>query len=109
MAAAATKHTTLVLGNNLMLAGLIFQIVTLALFAVFCLEFAWRVRQYPTKKAHELEGIRQSRRFRGFLIAAVVTFFTIFTRCVYRVVELGGGWNNKLQREEVPFIILEST
>ena len=47
-------------------------------------------------------------RFRGFLWALVVSFMTIFTRCVYRVVELGGGWNNRLMREETPFIILES-
>lgn len=91
-----------------MLVGLIFQIVTLVLFAALCLEFMWRVRRFPNKKAPEFRGIRESQRFHFFLVAATVTFLTIFIRCVYRVVELAGGWNNSLQREEIPFIVLES-
>lgn len=91
-----------------MLAGLIFQIITLVLFATLCLEFAWRVRRFPHWKNVEFSNIRDSRRFHGFLLAAIATFVLIFVRCVYRVVELAGGWNNSLQREEVPFIILES-
>jgi hypothetical protein len=108
VASAATKQSTLSMGNNLMLVGLIFQIVTLGLFAVLCSEFIWRVKHYPNRKKAEFQYIRESRRFQGFLVAAFITFITIFTRCIYRVVELAGGWNNKLQREETPFIILES-
>ncbi|KUL88420.1 hypothetical protein ZTR_05412 [Talaromyces verruculosus] len=108
VASSATKQSTLSMGNNIMLAGLIFQIVTLILFAALCLEFAWRVHRFPHWKSVEFSDIRDSRRFRGFLLAAVATFVLIFVRCVYRVVELAGGWNNSLQREEVPFIILES-
>lgn len=91
-----------------MIVGLVFQIATLALFAALCLEFAWRVNKFPHRKNIEFRRIRESRPFRGFLVAVAVTFVTIFVRCVYRVVELAGGWNNKLQREEVPYIILES-
>ncbi|EED16677.1 conserved hypothetical protein [Talaromyces stipitatus ATCC 10500] len=108
VASSATKPSTLSMGNNIMLAGLIFQIVTLVLFAVLCLEFSWRVHRSPHMKNVQFRSLRDSRRFRGFLLAAVATFVLIFVRCVYRVVELAGGWNNHLQREEVPFIILES-
>lgn len=107
-ASAASKQSTLDMGNNIMLVGLIFQIVTLVLFAALCLEFVWRVHRFPHRKSTEFISIRESRQFHCFLIAGIVTFSTIFIRCVYRVVELAGGWNNKLQREEVPFIILES-
>ncbi|KAI5459594.1 RTA1 like protein-domain-containing protein [Mariannaea sp. PMI_226] len=108
VASAATKQSTLSMGNNIMLVGLIFQIVTLVLFAGFCTDFVWRLNSFPNRISISSRHIRESRRFRGFLVAAVVTFMTIFIRCVYRVVELAGGWNNKLQREEAPFIILES-
>jgi hypothetical protein len=91
-----------------MLVGLIFQIITLVLFAVLCAEFFWRVGKFPSRKNVAFKKIRESRRFQTFLAAALVTFVTIFVRCVYRVVELSGGWNNKLQREEIPYIILES-
>ncbi len=91
-----------------MLAGLIFQIVSLLLFGTACLDFTIRVRRYPSWKNPAYKTLRFSTRFRGFLWALIVAFSTIFTRCVYRVIELGGGWNNRLMREEKPFIVLES-
>jgi hypothetical protein len=108
VASAATKQTTMNLGNHLMLAGLIFQIVSLIFFALACLDFTFRVRRYQSWKNPSYKKLRSSGRFRGFLAALIVSFGTIFTRCVYRVVELGGGWNNHLMREETTFIILES-
>jgi hypothetical protein len=108
VASSSTTSSTLSLGNNLMLAGLIFQIVTLAIFGLICMDFAIRAQKFPSRKSSTYNTLRSSIRFRGFLVAVFVTFLTIFTRCVYRVVELGGGWNNSLQREEIPFIILES-
>jgi RTA1 like protein len=108
VASSSTTSSTLSLGNNIMLAGLVFQIVTLAIFSLVCLDFATQVYRFPSKKNPTYDHLRSSVRFHGFLGAVLVTFLTIFTRCVYRVVELGGGWNNSLQREEIPFIILES-
>jgi hypothetical protein len=96
------------LGNHLMLAGLIFQIVSLVLFALACGDFAIRARKFSSRRNPIYSKLRASAKFRGFLWAATVSFATIFTRCVYRVIELGGGWNNSLMREETPFIILES-
>ncbi|PMD38713.1 RTA1-domain-containing protein [Hyaloscypha variabilis F] len=108
VASSATTTSTMDLGNHLMLAGLIFQIVSLLLFATACLDFTIRVHRYPSWKNPAYKTLRSSTRFRGFLWALVVAFSTIFTRCVYRVIELGGGWNNRLMREEKPFIVLES-
>ena len=70
--------------------------------------FLFRVRKVPSLKDPLYRRLRSTAKFRGFLWAMGVSFITIFTRCVYRAVELGGGWNNKLMREELPFIILES-
>ncbi|KAE9368867.1 RTA1-domain-containing protein [Stipitochalara longipes BDJ] len=108
VASSATKQSTMELGNHLMLAGLIFQILSLILFGIVCIDFTLRVRRYPSWKNPAYKNLRASVRFRGFLWALFIAFMTIFTRCVYRVVELGGGWNNKLMREEAPFIALES-
>ena len=108
IASAATTKSTMDLGNHLMLAGLIFQIVSLLLFGIACTDFAMRVQRYGSWKNPAYKKLRASTRFRGFLWALLVSFMTIFTRCVYRVIELGGGWNNRLMREQTPFIILES-
>lgn len=96
------------LGNNLMLAGLIYQVVSLLLFAAACIDFAIRVYRHKSWQNPVYKKLRTSTRFHGFLWALGISFVAIFTRCVYRVVELGGGWNNHLMREEIPFIILES-
>ncbi|RAO71274.1 uncharacterized protein BHQ10_007286 [Talaromyces amestolkiae] len=97
------------MGNNIMLAGLVFQIITLVLVAALCLEFAWRVQhRFPHWKNVEFSNVHGIRSFRGFLLGAIAAFVLSFLRCVYRVVELAGGWNNSLQSEEVPSIILES-
>lgn len=43
VASGATSKSSLSLGNKLMLAGLIFQIITLLGFALLCTDFAFRV------------------------------------------------------------------
>jgi RTA1 like protein len=96
------------LGNHLMLAGLIFQIISLVLFTIVCIDLGIRTHKYRSLKNPTHRQLRSSSAFRGFLWAATVALLTIFTRCVYRVIELGGGWNNSLMREETPFIVLES-
>ncbi|KAG9233506.1 RTA1 like protein-domain-containing protein [Amylocarpus encephaloides] len=108
MASSATDEKSSNTGNQLMLAGVIFQVISLSLFAIACLDVAFRVYKNPAGKNLEYSTLRSNFRFRGFLWALLVSFLTIFTRCVYRIAELGGGWNNKLMREENPFIILES-
>lgn len=108
IASAATEDSTMNLGNHLMLAGLIFQIVSLFIFALACGDFALRTRKFSSWRNPIYSNLRTSTKFRGFLWASILSFITIFTRCVYRVIELGGGWNNSLMRQETPFIILES-
>lgn len=108
VASAATTDSTMALGNKLMLVGLIFQIVTLAIFVICCADFAFRVYKFQSRETVVFNRLVSTGRFKGFLGAVFVAFLTIFTRCVYRVIELGGGWNNPLMREEVTFIILES-
>ncbi|EXJ66010.1 uncharacterized protein A1O5_10987 [Cladophialophora psammophila CBS 110553] len=108
VAASATKPGTLSIGNKLMLAGLIFQIVSLGFFAAACADFAIRVKKYPNRKNPRFSKTRMSTGFRAFLLAVALVFMAIFIRCIYRVVELGSGWDSALMRKEVPFIILES-
>jgi hypothetical protein len=108
VASSATKQRTMDLGNRLMLIGLIFQMVFLLLFALACADIAIRAQKYKSWRNPAYSKLRATTRFRGFLWALLVAFVSIFIRCVYRVIELGGGWNNRLMREETPFIILES-
>ncbi|KAF2496717.1 sphingoid long-chain base transporter RSB1, partial [Lophium mytilinum] len=106
---ADNNQSMMDLGNKLMLVGLILQIVFMLFFAICCLEYFWRVRKNPSRKNPQFAKLRASSKFKGFLVALFGCYCAIFTRCVYRVVELGGGWDNALMRKEVPFIISESS
>ena len=107
--APPNSRDTLNLGNNIMIAGISFQVVTLSIFLLLALLFL--VRRLRAAHSYPLAGIAlqtwQSGRFRLFLFGLTTAFTGIYIRCIYRIAEMKGGWGNKLMREEVPFIILE--
>ncbi|KAF2729808.1 RTA1-domain-containing protein [Polyplosphaeria fusca] len=100
-------------GNNIMIAGLAVQVLTLFIFICLATDFALRT----WKRVKELgqEGaldpshakLRSSRAFRGFLVALSLATLCIFTRSVYRVAELSEGWNGHLIKTQKYFIGLE--
>ncbi|KAF4343824.1 phospholipid-translocating ATPase [Fusarium beomiforme] len=98
------------MGNNIMMAGIAFQVVTLSIFAILSTLFC--VRRLRALTTSPLEGNSllawHSLAFRCFIGGVVTAFLAIYIRCVYRIAEMRGGWGNKLMREEIPFIIFES-
>ncbi|KAF9776885.1 hypothetical protein IL306_004855 [Fusarium sp. DS 682] len=101
---------TINMGNNIMMAGIAFQVVTLSIFAILATLFC--VRRLGALTTSPLYGNSllawQSLRFRCFICGLATAFLAIYIRCVYRIAEMRGGWGNKLMREEIPFIIFES-
>ncbi|KAK9490407.1 RTA1 like protein-domain-containing protein [Lipomyces doorenjongii] len=95
-------------GKNLMLAGLIFQVVATLLFMTACAEFAWRVHQAGLDECDPNHvGLTNSRLFHVFLWGLAAAISCIFTRSVYRVAELSQGFHGSLANQEVTFMILE--
>ncbi|KAH8598984.1 RTA1 like protein-domain-containing protein [Bisporella sp. PMI_857] len=113
-------------GINIMLAGLGFQVFSLALFATACIEFAYRVYQSSQIPLHPYAqqirtttpssirsgaalsaSLAESRPFRFFLISISVATLVIFIRSIFRVAELSEGFDGKLANDEVSFMILE--
>jgi hypothetical protein len=97
-----------------MIAGLAFQVFTLLIFIILSLDFALR-----TLRRHRALGdaaldqnpafvtLRQSWKFRGFLVALSLATITIFWRSTYRVAELSEGWTGQLVRKQGQFIGFE--
>ncbi|KAF8601730.1 RTA1-domain-containing protein [Ceratobasidium sp. AG-I] len=87
-------------GGNIMLAGIIIQLVAVALFTILALEFV--IRYSLNRPARNLaEG--QEQKYTGWATAprgvmymlvglAIATLFIII-RSVYRTIELTDGWN----------------
>ena len=107
-ASANGKPNQLTLGNNFAISGIIFQVVTLFIFAM--LAAVYFLRRYRHKDALEAPAQHlQMLRFRFFCGAVIVAFLTIFTRCVYRIAEMSGGWGNPLMQNQREFIALDSS
>ncbi|CAK7245520.1 MAG: hypothetical protein STHCBS139747_007104 [Sporothrix thermara] len=116
LAASAGYTNTKLLnaGNNLIIAGIVLQVVVLAFFGVASLDYYVRVRRWiagrdargrqPTAAALALW---HTRSFRTFGIAVSVAYACIFIRCIYRVAEMAGGWGNTIMQDEPSFIVLE--
>jgi hypothetical protein len=55
-----------------MLGGLVFQVVTLAVFSALCLEFGWRVRTRAATLNANTYQIRQRWQWKAFLVGIFV-------------------------------------
>ena len=62
----ASDKSTSDAGVHIMVAGLAFQVFSLALFMVLCLEFAWCVRRARNAKEERFEDLRSTGGFRVF-------------------------------------------
>lgn len=94
-------------GTDLMIAGVIFQVVVLAFFGYFLVEYAIRTHRRRDQLSAESMALFDSTPFRCFMSAVGIAYLGIFIRCVYRIPELTGGWRSELMRNEVEFIVLE--
>ena len=90
-----------------MVAGLVFQVVSLAVYIALCAHFAWRVKKSTLPKNEAYESLRHSAKFKAFLFALALATLTIFVRCVFRVAELEGGFDGSLANNQTLFMILE--
>ncbi|KAI8905399.1 putative RTA1 domain protein [Powellomyces hirtus] len=95
-------------GVNIMIAGLVSQVVSLALFMACWAELAFKLRKTPeTEKNPAFSSLRASRAFSAFRISLVVATVAIFIRSTFRVVELQGGFSGPIANDETLFMIFE--
>jgi len=95
------------IGNDLMMAGIVWQVITLLLFGALVLDFFVRVRSSGKPLNPATSTLRNSLKFKLFMAGIAVAFLTIFTRCVYRIAEMAGGWANPIMEDETDFIVLD--
>ncbi|KAF1941376.1 sphingoid long-chain base transporter RSB1 [Clathrospora elynae] len=110
---ATTNHEDPKIGSNIMIAGLAFQVVTLLLFILLALDFAFRTysrRGSPLSQTVDDHGhakLRNPWPFKAFIVALSLSTLLIFTRCVFRVAELSQGWGGHLANTQKYFVGLE--
>jgi hypothetical protein len=97
------------MGINLMIAGLLLQAISIAVFLAVCLDFAWRCRKNirNLEPTYEKVQIRSRLLFKLFLGALTAATTFILIRSIFRVAELWGGFNGKLWNDEIDFMVLD--
>ncbi|KAL8813899.1 MAG: hypothetical protein Q9223_006842 [Gallowayella weberi] len=107
IAASADTDSASDVGANLMLAGIVWQVFTLVVFAALAGDFILRVKGARSNLTLAAAELLQSTKFRLFTVGLVTAYLTILIRCVYRIAELAGGWKNDIMQNETEFIVLE--
>ena len=95
------------IGANIMIAGLLLQVFSLAAFLLVCVDFGWRCRRGVLSAHPERIQIRQRPLFKGFLSAIAVSTVAILIRSVFRSVELWQGFSGTLWNDETIFLVLD--
>jgi hypothetical protein len=97
-------------GTNIMVAGIVFQLVSITLFSILFGIFVARVRRMRPGQRDEAkapEDLMQNNSYskvRALVIATVISCLMIYIRSVYRTVELLQGWRGYLISREGYFI-----
>jgi len=74
-----------------MITGLATQVFTLVVFGILAADYGLAIYRNRAHLNPLTTELRQSRRFKLFLVALWVAYFGILIRCSYRVAELAGG------------------
>ncbi|KAF2128512.1 RTA1-domain-containing protein [Dothidotthia symphoricarpi CBS 119687] len=113
MAATARDKAGSRQGVNIMIAGLISQVITIALFLTIWGDFVLRTRH--AKRSGTLSrtqpplysDLRSTKNFQYFQWSLLVATVLIFVRCIYRVAELWEGFGGHLANHEASFMVFE--
>ncbi|KAL2823242.1 RTA1 like protein-domain-containing protein [Aspergillus cavernicola] len=113
----ADDNSTRTIGVNIMIAGLAFQVAALTLFITLTSEFAFRLRRRSRRQQSSIADgesrqddfalIREKRGWKVFLLSLCLATLTVYTRSIFRVVELNGGFDSELANDEIAFMVLE--
>ncbi|KAF7188887.1 Efflux pump himE [Pseudocercospora fuligena] len=108
IAASGQEPDTQQLGGDVMLAGIVWQVVSLAGFGGLGSLYFVRVLRNREELSGEQIRIAKEKKFRAFLVGIGLAYTTILIRCIYRIPELASGWRGELMRCEVDFVVLDS-
>lgn len=91
------------IGEGIVIAGLLIQIIMFGLFAVTAMIFQKRINAYPTREAMDPQVPWQRSMHMLFIVSAL-----IMLRSIFRVVEYAMGWDGYLLRHEWTLYIFDS-
>ncbi|KAI0375047.1 RTA1 like protein [Pilatotrama ljubarskyi] len=108
-------------GSNIMLGGIVFQLVSLSVFCILMGEYLFRrTHDKPITPSvvdaeastdkfmlSSREGSPIPKPLMHLAVALCVETACLYIRAIYRTVELAGGWNGQVIRTQYLFIIFD--
>lgn len=98
-------------GNRCIIAGIALQVVVLGVFGGLGADYFLRARKHMHSGSASLKELALWRdgKFRKFVYGIGGAYMAVALRCVYRIVEMAGGWANPIMQDEASFLVLDST
>ncbi|KAJ7615912.1 RTA1-like protein [Roridomyces roridus] len=110
-ARAVAKHINPEKGGHVMLAGIIFQLITITVYAFCAGEFVFRyARSKPISASPAVAKQERpilTQRMKILLYALALSTTLLLIRAVYRVCELADGWTGRIIHTQVYFNVLD--
>ncbi|KAJ7511374.1 RTA1 like protein-domain-containing protein [Mycena galericulata] len=109
-AGAVNRRLNPAKGGNVMLGGIIFQLVTISVYVFCAAEFLLRYvynRPLGVRSASSTTRATLTPRMKFLLCALVFNTTCLFIRAVYRVIELSDGWTGRIIHTQVYFNVLD--
>ncbi|TID20461.1 hypothetical protein CANINC_003578 [Pichia inconspicua] len=109
----ASEYKSTDSGSYIMVGGLAFQVLTIAVFQLFWYILLYRVyKEYKTNNGAnfnpDFKHIRDRNLLFPFICGVSLAVVLVFVRSIYRLIELAEGWDGKLATKEIYFMILEA-
>lgn len=93
-------------GNNVIITGIAFQVVTMAACGLLSADFAFRYFR-RNKAAGTPKNTSRVTRPGIFVITSALAYLFVLIRCIYRLPEMAGGWGGEMMRKEADFMVLD--
>ena len=94
-------------GTDILLTGIVWQVITLLIFATLVANYASRVHKNRAQLRQTAVHTLHDKNFRIFVTTVLVAFTTLLIRFIYRIPELSGGWQSSVMQNEPDFIVLD--
>lgn len=110
--AATRKHYPVDLvtrGGWVMFAGIFVQVISLTVFAILLVHVVWQIRREQDESNYDqrFRHVRNRKLFKYLIPCMLISVLFVWIRSVYRLVELGEGWNGRLMTTERYVLVLD--
>lgn len=103
VATAKNNKTMAKAGDNIIIAGLVLQLVWFALFVIVAAIFHHRLLQHPTSRSEQA-----NIHWKSYLTTLYVAGVLIIIRSVFRVIEYAGGNDGYLLSQEAFLYVFDA-